>query len=78
MPDFKVAGGASLLPKPKRKIIPQDVINLLNNILGDLHEIKQSAGIKAPTKILPLKKGKSPKDVFMKIKRASALMDTLL
>lgn len=75
--NFKVNGGIKTLPAPKRKIIAEDIILVLYNILGDIHEMKYHLGIANPTEAVSLSQNVTPKELYVQMRGASLLLSTL-
>ncbi len=76
--DYTIPGGVVLLNQISGRITPGIVLDALNNSLAEIGAIKQVTGVTAPTVIAPKSSGKTPSDVFMAVKKAHAIVDTLL
>lgn len=63
-PDFAIPGGVVLLTSPAGRIVPEDVMILLNSILAEISAIKVKLGISQSTQIAPAQAGKTPSHVY--------------
>ncbi len=61
---LKIPGGIVLLEKAKGKISPSQVMDLLNNILGDIGAMKLALAAKDPTVLAAAQSGKTPSNVM--------------
>ncbi len=77
-PDYAIPGGVVLLNKVSGRITPGIVLDALNNSLAEAGAIKQVTGVRAPTSIAGKETGKTPSDVYTAVKKAQAIVDTLL
>lgn len=77
-PDYAIPGGVVLLKKVSGRITPGIVLDALNNSLAEVGAIKQVSGVSDPTVIAPKQSGKTPSDVYMAVKKAQAIVDTLI
>ncbi|MBX2834935.1 MAG: hypothetical protein KTR28_08180 [Micavibrio sp.] len=78
-PDFSIPGGV-IVPSqvPEGKIIPQDVIALMHDALAETIAMKYTLGIREKTSLPQYQDGKTSSDVFSQIRRAHAVVKTLL
>ncbi len=78
-PDFAIPGGVIVPTQvPDGTIIPQDVIALMHDALAETNAMKYTLGVREKTALPQYQEGKTPSDVFSQIRRAHAVVKTLL
>lgn len=75
---FKIPGGISMPQKKGGKIVPADVMGMLNIILAEIGALKLVTGVTTPTRFADQQSGKTPSDVYDSILEAEQLVDSLL
>lgn len=76
-PEFAIPGGVVLLKNQSGEAAPEDVMNLLNNVLAEISAIKVILGIEQPTEIAPPQAGKTPSHVYDAVQSALAAVRLL-
>ncbi len=74
---FEVAGGIAVPPKKEGKLVPADVLEMLNTILAELSSLKVSSGAKQPTPVIPPQSGKTPGNVYEQLEIAMSYVQVM-
>lgn len=76
-PEFAIPGGV-VLPNPQSvRVVPEDVMDLLNSVLAEISAIKVKLGLQAPTEFAPAQAGKTPSFVYDAVNTALLAVRTL-
>lgn len=73
---YLIAGGVELLEKKMSRIIPNDVLDVLINVLADAEALRSLKGI-APNPDSPVPSDKTPSKVFDMVSEGIAILETM-
>lgn len=74
---LEIPGGVVLPPRKTEKLMPSDVLGVLNTILAELSSVKVAAGAGEPTPLLPPQVGRTPNDVYIVVEETMAILDAI-